>query len=226
LDDSLTGHTDPLTSEEDVSPAEPWRVNLVTGPTIPLFEPAYRMTTPLYEYHSYQGDTNDCGPYSLCIVANALLGERRFDPRIVAEELNHPAVNPTPLPHLIIRRIPNWATFPWGITDFLNRHGFNAEWHLRGTAERLLKNLRDNLATMVMIGEPFRFEKRKYAGWGHVKVLYGYDPMYGYAFVDPGGMKDPSDPWESRGIFWQDETSFLRQWANLFRIYIEVSLKE
>ena len=226
MDDPLTWRADSPTSETEGPTAEPWRTHLVTGPRITLSGLAYRMTTPLYEYHSYQGTTNDCGPHSTCIVANALLGEERFDPQTVAEALNHTSVSPGPFPRIIVRRIPNWATFPWGITDFLNHHDFHAKWHLRGNVERLLSNLRNDVATMVMIGEPLRFERRKYVGWGHVKILYGYDPLYGYGFVDPGSEKDPSDPWERMGIFWQDEPSFLHQWAGLFRIYIEVTLRD
>ena len=213
-------------SEAEGGIAQPWRAHLVTGPKIAPPQLTYKMTTPLHEYHSYQGNTNDCGPHSICIVANALLGERRFDPSIVAQELNRPTVRRGPLPHIVVRRIPNWATFPWGITDFLNRHGFTAKWHLRGNADRLQDNLRADLATMVVIGEPFRFVKGKYVGWGHVKVLSGYDALHGYAFVDPGSRKDPSDRWERIGIFWQEETSFSRQWARLLRVYIEVSLQE
>ena len=204
---------------------EPWRANLVTGPRVMLPQLPHKMTTPFHEYHSYQGDTNDCGAHSICIAANALLGDKRFDPGIVAEELNHPSIRRGPIPHIIVRRIPNWATFPWGITDYLNSHGFAAEWHPRGDEDRLLRNLRANVATMVTIGEPFRFEGIRYVGWGHVKILFGYDALYGYAFVDPGCRKDPSDRWERMGIFWQDEVSFVREWAKLFRIYIEVSLR-
>ena len=194
---------------------------LATGPAL-----THQMRIPLPAYHRYQRKSSDCGPYSLAIVANALLDEERFDPDVVAQEMNLPSVSRGPFPGPIIRRIPNWATFPWGITDYLRQHGFRSNWRIRGSMERLLGNLREQVATMVMIGEPFKFDFdwREYTGWAHVKVVYGYEPGVGLAFVDPGFPKNPNDPWESQGIFWQDEESFVREWKNLLRIMIEVRL--
>jgi len=53
------------------------------------------------------------------------LTQRRVDGRALARELNRPRwVGPLPF----IRRIPNWATFPWGVVDALRQHGLRAEW--------------------------------------------------------------------------------------------------
>ena len=202
----------------------PWRRHHLGSPLAMGSGLTHRMRIPLPTYHCYQRKSSDCGPYTLSIVANALLDEERFEPDVVAQELNLPTVSGGPFPRPIIRRIPNWATFPWGITDYLRQHGFRSDWRIRGSMERLLGNLREQVATMVMIGEPFRFNEGKYIGWAHVKALYGYESGVGLAFVDPGSPKNPDDPWESKGIFWQDEESFLREWKNLFRIMIEVRL--
>jgi len=202
----------------------PWRRHHLASPLALALGLTHEMRIPLPTYHRYQKTSFDCGPYCLSIVANALLGEERFDPDVVAEEMNLPSVSSGPFPRPVIRRIPNWATFPWGITDYLRQHGFRANWRIRGSMDRLLSNLREQVATMVMIGEPFKFDAGKYIGWAHVKALYGCEPGVGLAFVDPGSPKNPDDPWESEGIFWQDEESFLREWKNLFRIMIEVRL--
>ena len=204
----------------------PWSRNLVPSTLAFGAELAHEMQIPLATYHRYQGNTNDCGPFSLSIVANALLDQERFDPTVVAEEMNRITLVSRPIPHPFISRIRNWATFPWGITRYLQDHGFRAAWHVRGTPERLFANLHQQIATMVMIGEILKSDNVWFAGWGwgHVKVLYGYASQTGFAFVDPGCRKDPADPWGSRGIFWQDQVSFLREWSNLFRIFIEVSL--
>ena len=203
---------------------EPWRRHYLASPGIAGPGLTHEMRLPLSRYHRYQKESLNCGPYSLSIVANALLDEERFDPDVVAEELNRPSVASSPIPHLVIRRIPNSATFPWGIADYLRQHGFRAKWRPWGNMDRLLKNLRDQVATIVMIGEPVKFEGTKYTGWAHVKPVYGYEEGVGLAFVDPGYPKDPDDVWGGQGIFWQDEKSFLREWANLLRIMIEVRL--
>jgi hypothetical protein len=88
--------------------------------------------------------------------------------------------------------------------------------------ERLRQNLLANLITIVVIGEPLHWRKWRYAGWGHVKVLFGHTPGRGFLFVDPGYPRRPADPWAAHGLFWQGEEEFWKQWRNLFQIYIEV----
>jgi len=214
----------PSSNPRDVLP--PWRRNLVTSSLALSAELAHSMQIPLPAYHRYQGNTNNCGPYTLSIVGNALVDEERFDPDIVAEEMNRVSLVARPFPHPFVSRIRNWATFPWGITRYLQEHGFQSRWRTRGTLERLFANLHQQIATIVMIGEILKSDDRWFAGWGwgHVKALYGYASQAGFAFVDPGCPKDPSDAWGSQGIFWQDQISFYREWSNLLRIYIEVSL--
>ena len=184
----------------------------------------HRMTTPLYEFHQYQGQSNDCGPTSLAIAANALLGEDRFLKDHVAEEMNDPAFTVRPFPHFVVRRIKNWATFPWGIVNYLQEQELHARWSPLGTTDRLLRNLTANRITLVFVGEPLQWKDGKYNGWAHVKVLYGYQPGKGYVFVDPGRQRRPDAPdsWASLGLFWQDEEKFLSYWRGLFRIYVEV----
>ncbi|MFO8035135.1 MAG: C39 family peptidase [Anaerolineales bacterium] len=185
----------------------------------------YRMSIPLYQYHQYQGEsTNDCGPTSLAIAANALLGEERFLKDQVAQEMNHPGFRVWPFPHFVVRRIQNWATFPWGIVHYLKEQGFRARWSPFGTAEKLRRNLDENRVTLVFVGEPWRWKGGKYDGWAHVKVLFGYLPGKGYVFVDPGHRKRPENPesWASLGLFWQLEEDFIKFWRSLFRIYVEV----
>jgi hypothetical protein len=182
---------------------------------------ALYLSRPVYRHHQYQGHTNDCGPTSLAIAANALLGRDLFQGSVVAREMSRVAFEWRPFPHLVVQRISNWATFPWGIVHYMRKHDFPARWRPFGTVERLQRNLLANQLTMVVVGEPFRWEKGKYAGWAHVKILFGHTPGRGFLFVDPGhGRID--DPWKRHGLFWQAEEEFLRQWRSLFRTYIEV----
>lgn len=185
---------------------------------------ALHLRTPVYHYHQYQGNTNDCGPTSLAIAANALLKENRFQGSSVAQEMNDPAFEVRPFPHFVVRRIRNWATFPWGIVHYLRQNSIPARWSPFGTAKKLRRNLTSDKITIVMLGELLHFEKRRYAGWGHAKVLFGHTQGRGFLFVDPAFKchPDDSDTWKKFCLFWQEESEFLRQWRNLFSIYVEV----
>lgn len=194
-----------------------------------------RLTKPVYDYHQYQGDrTNDCGPTSAAIAVNALLDQWVLEGPAVAEEMSHVAFECRPFPHLVVPRIREWATFPWGIVYYLKKQGFRARWRLFGTLERLERNLRADRLTIVVIGVPWRWRKVKadkpwpwktwrYIGWAHVKILFGYVPGQELLFVDPGEERS-SDVHELNefGLFVQDQEQFLRQWRNILRIFIEV----
>jgi len=180
-------------------------------PEIPdLSAVTYYLRTPVYRYHQHQGDTNDCGPTSLAIAANALLGEERFEGARVAEEMNDLAFEVRPFPHFVVRRIRNWATFPWGIVHYLRQQDIAAHWSPLGTVKRLHRNLLADRITIVMVGEPLRWEGGRYRGWAHAKVLFGYTPGQGYVFVDPGYRRrtDDANSWEYHGLFWQKESEF------------------
>jgi hypothetical protein len=184
----------------------------------------FHLTTPVYRYHQHQGETNDCGPTCLAMAANARLNEARFVGATVAQEMNHWRLRARPRPQLVAHRIPHWATFPWGIVQYLRDHGIAARWALGGTLERLQRNVQDDWITLVLIGEPLRWQRGRYAGWGHFKIVFGYTPGEGLLFVDPAQvhLPDPPKNWQQNGLSWQDEASFLRQWRQMGRLYIEV----
>jgi hypothetical protein len=181
----------------------------------------YHLSRPVYRYHQYQGLTNDCGPTSLAIAANALWEREELNGPDVAEAMSHVAFEWRPFPHLVVPRVPNWATFPWGIVYYLRKHDLPARWGLFGTVDRLRRNLLANRVTIVVIGEPLRWQRWEYRGWAHVKILFGYTPGQGFLFVDPGYSRLDL-PWKRHGLFWQGEDEFRRQWRNMLRIYIEV----
>jgi len=184
---------------------------------------ALRMITPLYEYHQFQGESQDCGPTSLAIAANALLGEERYIKKRVSNEMNAPGFTVSPFPHFVVRRVKNWATFPWGIVNYARSEGFRTRWAPFGTQRKLQRNLENDRITLVFVGQPLRFNEGKWDGWAHIKVLYGYTPGKGYVFVDPGhSAGGGSDSWASMGLFWQSEDDFLRYWRGLLRIYVEI----
>ena len=182
-----------------------------------------RLTRPVYGYHQYQGRTNDCGPTSVAIAANALLERQAFHGPVVAEQMSHLGFERRPFPRPVLSRIPNWATFPWGMVHYLRKRGFRAQWHLFGTLERLERNLRADRISVVVVGRPWLFHGWRYVGWAHYKILFGMVPGSKLLFVDPG--VDPSvEPagLEHYGFGWQEQDEFLRQWRNLLRIFVEV----
>lgn len=200
-------------TEGEVVVAEPLDLSLVT----------LRLRKPVYRYYQYQALTNDCGPTTLAIAANTLWGREELQGPTVAREMNRIGLAWRAFPYIGPSRIPGWATFPWGLVHHLRKRGLRARWHPFGSLDRLRRNLLDDTITVVIVGEPLRWENRGYRGWAHYKVLFGYEAGRGLLFVDPA-VKRPKDPRriEHHGLSWQGEAEFLRQWANLLRLYIEV----
>lgn len=186
-----------------------------------VYKPYYHMETDVFRWHQYQGDnTNDCAAFSVAIVGNALLNSLHFDGAAVAREMEKPFFVGWPVPHIVIHKIPNWATFPWGISGYLQHKNIPARLQWFGDAEDLLRNIQENRLTIVIIGDLLH-------RWAHAKVLYGFEPTgplpeRGFYFVDPGYPKEWSRPRHPQGVFFQEEAEFKQQWNNLFRLYIEI----
>jgi len=191
-------------------------------------KPQYHTNIDLFRWHQYQGEnTNDCGALSLAIVGNAILNSLHFDGSTVAREMEKPIVVSGPVPHIAIRKIPNWATLPWGISGYLKSKGIPAKLRWLGSTKDLLRNIQEDRLTIVIIGELFQREGFRFTtGWSHAKVLYGFEPTgpqpeKGFYFVDPGYPKEWSRPLHPSGVFWQDEAEFRQQWSNILRVYVE-----
>ncbi len=169
-------------------------------------EVSIELAFPVARYHVHQGDTNDCGPYCVAMVTNALYGMPLVDAAALAEELNHRGFP---------ERIPGWATLPWGTVVSLRRLGLRARWRVGTSLKRLFANLYQNCLTLVIVGEPLRFVGRTWEGWSHYKVLVAWDPKWGLGFVDPFIAR-------ADGMMWQQLDEFRRQWAWMGRQIIEV----
>jgi hypothetical protein len=167
---------------------------------------------PLPKWHSFQGSMKDCGPYAVATVANALYDTKVVDPKSLARDLEGP---PAVRGMLLPARFAGWATMPWGVVGALRQLGLHARWRVMASTERLLRNLDENRATIVVIGEPLDFRKGKYAGWSHYLSLYGWDPEEGWSFVDSSAPK--------RRVFssWAD-AEFRDLWTRMGRQVIEV----
>lgn len=161
----------------------------------------------LQSAHMYQGKTNDCGPFSFAIVVNTLT-DADISGEMLSEQLEKLRWKGI-LP--IIRKIPNWATFPWAVMDVFQPRNIRSSWKILCRPPELKKGLIEDKIQIVIIG-------RIIPSWAHYKILVAHDEDNGWGFVDPA-QSEPS-------VFWEDDLSFTRKWNNLGRILISVSPNE
>jgi len=164
----------------------------------PIFSPYLH---PLLRAHQYQGNSNDCGPFSTAIVLNALLG-LDLGGRELARRMN----NPHWLLFIpIIRRIPDWATFPWGIVDMLRSFRLHAGWRLFSSPAQLLTGLFEGQIVMPIFGgwNPL---------WAHTTILAAYHNILGWGLINPANA--------SGGLQWLSNDEFLPAWRSMGSIMI------
>jgi hypothetical protein len=166
----------------------------------------------LTSYHLFQGDTDDCGPHVVTMAVNFWHGEDRLNVADVVRAMNRPRVG-VGFPPLVIRRIPNWATFPWGIADMLRQHSIPARWRLFATEDHLRRALREDRLLMPIYGEPLRRQEGHWRGWSHVALLIGWNAASeDYVFVDSTRHSAPVT---------MQRAEFMRKWRNMGRLLIE-----
>jgi len=153
--------------------------------------------------HQHQGLRNDCAPIATAMAANALagLGVDGFE---LAEQLNHVRWRGL---WPVIRRIPNWATFPWGVVDALRDLGIRARWRLFKDKAWLLDRL-DTDEVLITITGSLR------PLWAHMMVLLAYDDQRGYGFANPA--------FPEALLYWLPAAQFEQRWRAFGRMAIEV----
>jgi hypothetical protein len=166
----------------------------------------------LVDYHRHQGQTNDCGPHVVVLVIHYWYGTSQPVPADIAQTMNRPRWQ-RGFPPVIVRRIPGWATFPWGIVDLLRAHNIPARWRLWANEQHLLRALAEGRVAMPIFGEPLRRRGWRWAGWSHVAALTGWDAEQAeYWFVDSARHHAPAS---------YSRQEFMRWWRNMGRIMIE-----
>ncbi len=166
----------------------------------------------LASWHIAQGSTNDCGPHVVTEAVNFWKGEALLSADDVARSMNRPRVGMGLLP-LVVRRVPNWATFPWGIADELRVHGIPARWQLKASEDDLQAALREDRLIMPIFGEPLRRQGLSFTGWSHVVLLEGWDPATEtYWFVDSARTSAPTS---------RPRAEFVQLWGNMGRLIVE-----
>jgi hypothetical protein len=161
----------------------------------------------LLKYHQYQGQSNDCAPFSVAIVVNTLKDAVIVEGDQLAMEMNQPRlrwVGPLPVP--LIRRVPNWATFPWGVADVLRQYGIRCRWQFGADPGRLRRALAEDRIALPVIGELRPL-------WAHIKPLAAVHPQDGWGFSDPA--------YSGSELVWQSDSDFQRLWRNYGCLLVE-----
>ncbi|MBN1874445.1 MAG: hypothetical protein JXA33_09465 [Anaerolineae bacterium] len=174
---------------------------------------AKMLSKPVPKWHTYQGNSNDCGPFCATMAANALRDAPVVDAPTLARTMEEAPEDD--VVRLLPPRIKGWATFPWGVVYALRKMGFEARWRFGVSKARLRENLDEDRVSIVIVGDPLAFKEGKWVGWAHYKVLYAWDPEDGWAFVDPAAPA-------SQVYSYQDDEAFEDQWSWMGRHVIEV----
>lgn len=158
---------------------------------------------PILEKLQFQGQRNDCGPFTTATVINALTGGL-VKAAELADIMNKPAWRG---PMYVVRRVPNWATFPWGMADVFRQYGLKASWRLFARTGFLLERLDQGDIVMPVIGEwkPI---------WAHVMTLLAHDPDRGWGFANT--------QYDNHDMFWLNDQTFNRQWKNMGHLLVRV----
>jgi hypothetical protein len=150
-----------------------------------------------------QGYTNNCGPYTTATILNTLC-DTDLDGGAVAEEMNEVrwrGIFP------VVRRLPNSATFPWGMVDVFLRHDLSASWSFFTPIKELLEMLKGGNILMPIIGS-----------WNppmaHVMTLIAWDEEDGFGFANTQYPK--------KDIFWLPAESFTIQWKNMGNLLVRI----
>jgi hypothetical protein len=151
----------------------------------------------------YQGNNNDCGPFTVATVINSLLG-LEVNAAELASEMDRPVWRG---PKFIIRRVPHWATFPWGMVDIFRNYGLLASWQMFNHVEDLWDRLSGGYILMPILGNWLPL-------WAHVMALVKWDPNQGWGFAN---TQKPDHQ-----ISWLSDSQFRAQWQFIFRTLVEV----
>ena len=159
-------------------------------------------TEKLEKNHQFQGKTNNCGAFSAAIILSTIT-PKAVDGSQLASDLNSVRWRGI-LP--VIRRIPNWATFPWGVIDVFKEQGIRTKFSLFTDRETLLRAIISDSIVITINGayKPL---------WAHYKIPVLYSEKK-FGFIDPA--------YPQKQVTLQDEVDFYKEWRHYGRIMIQV----
>ena len=172
--------------------------------TVKLYSPHL---TELLQALQYQGRFNDCAPFTIATVTNALQ-KTDLKGRELGLKMNKARWH-GPIP--IIRRVPNWATFPWGMADVFREHQLKARWRFLVSTKYLKNNLEKGHILMPIIASwrPM---------WAHVMTLIAWDELRGWGFANTQSAQQQ--------IYWMHNSHFQKRWANLGHLLVEIPVSK
>lgn len=150
----------------------------------------------------FQGQRNDCGPFTTATVLNAMKN-LELDGVNLAKTMDKPVMRGI-LP--VVRRVPGWATFPWGMVDMFREYGLKANWRFLSPQEKLIEWLDAGVVVMPIIGE------WRPSAWMHVMTLVAVDPEKGWGFANT--------QYEHHNIHWLGQEYFMGHWKNTGRLVV------
>lgn len=109
----------------------------------------------------------------------------------------------------IVRRISNWATFPWGMVDVLREQQLSARWLIFQKLSTLISGIVLPELNIVILGNYRPL-------WAHYKILVAYDEQNGLGFIDPAYPKGE--------VYWDSFHYFEKHWRKFGCQVIRVRL--
>jgi hypothetical protein len=168
--------------------------------------PAAQITSPhidaILAALQHQGSSNDCGPYTTATVLNALL-DLNLDGDQLAQQMDKPIWRG---PRFVIRRVPNWATFPWGIVDVMQEFGIRSNWRVFESKNHLHLALSQGTILMPILGSLVPL-------WAHVMILVAWDHHKGWGFANT--------QFNHQNVYWVTDGYFTSHWNAMVHLLIE-----
>lgn len=152
----------------------------------------------------YQGQRNDCGPFTTATVINALLG-LNLDAIQLSDEMDKPVWRGI---FYVVRRVPDWATFPWGMVDVFRSYGLDARWRLFAKTSYIKNTLSKGKVLMPIIGE------WRPSPWAHVMSLVAWDEELGWGFANTQH--------NHHNIDWISNDLAARRWKAMGHLLVEI----
>ena len=153
---------------------------------------------PLQKFHQYQGQTNNCGPYTIATIL-PLFGFEGISGDYLAKHFNQLAsINGRYFPG----RIGGSATFPFGLVRVLKHYHIYAQWEIFYNRNLLISRIPTNKLQIVLLSDIFKMH-------AHYLIIVAYDEKLGMGFIDPA--------FPNSAIHWIIEDTFRRKWGQLGR---------
>jgi hypothetical protein len=163
-----------------------------------------RYTEIILENLQFQGTSNDCAPYTTATIVNAFRGENLVGDEL-AEQMNKPRLRGI---FPVIRRIPNWATFPWGMIDVFKDYNLRGRWWFRVPVSYLKPAIANGHILMPIIGE------WRPKPWAHVMTLVAWDEEKGWGFANT--------QYKQHRITWHSDADYQEKWNKYGRLLVEI----